>query len=368
MKKSIRFKIMTVFFILIIVPLLVLSYVFYNTENSVIIKQIKQTSAKSIENARDFYINNMISEIENSVNTWTDDKDVLDLIKNPESFSNISVQWKGYLKSYPQITSMYVGDKNKNIYLYPYEKLSEDFDCTQRPWYKDAIASKNNDVVWTVPYEDASTKEMTITIAKAIPDESNLGKYSGVLAVDMRLSSLSDISGKIKLGNEGYALIVDSDGTIIGHKDKSQLNTNAGNKGWYKKLMSDSSQSVEYSIDGKEYIISYVTVANTGWKLIGFTPKADIISITKPISTSFEIMLIVMIGVYIVISLLLGFYINHELLDPIKSLGLLMSKVEKGDFNVSFDVNRNDEIGELSKNFNDMINGQKNMIKLYQFN
>lgn len=366
MKKSIRIKITTVFFLLIIIPLLIIGYIFYSTENSVLIKQIKQTSSKSIENARDFYIDNMISQIDNTVNTWADSKEIKDMIKNPEGFSNISTEWQGYLKSYPQITSIYVGGKNKQFYLYPSEKLPDDFDCTQRPWYKAAAADENKKIVWTAPYKDASTNEMTITVARAIQDSDNagdLGNTSGVLAVDMRLSSLSDIAGKIKLGNEGYAMIVDNNGIIIGHKDKSQLNTKASDKEWYKKLISDSGQSIEYTVDGKDYILSYVTVTETGWKLIGFTPKADVINITKPVSTGIEIMLLVMIGVYIAVTILLGFYINKKVLNPIKLIGKLMSKVEKGDFSVSADIKSEDEIGELSKSFNNMICGQKTMIK-----
>lgn len=363
MKKSIRIKIMTVFFILIIIPLLIIGYVFYNTEDSILINQIKQTSSKSIENARDFYIDNMISEIDNSVNIWSDSQEIKDMLKNPDSFSNISVQWQGYLKSYPNITSIYAGGKNKQLYIYPSEKLPDNFDCTQRPWYKNAEAAGSKKVIWTTPYKDASNNEMTITVARAVQDSDNAGSISGVLGVDMRLTSLSDITGKIKLGDEGYAMIVDNNGIIIGHKDKNQLNTKASDKEWFKKLMNDSSKSIEYNIDGTDYIISYVTVPETGWKLIGFTPKTDIIKITKPVSTGIEIMLLVMIVVYIVITILLGFYINKKLLNPIKSIGELMSKVEKGDFSVSFKIKSEDEIGELSESFNNMINGQKNMIK-----
>lgn len=361
MKKSIRIKIMAVFFILILIPLLIISYVFYNTENSVLIKQIKQTNSKSIENARDFYIDNMIVEINNSVNIWSDSKEIKDMIKTPENFSNISIEWQGYLKSYPQIASIYLGDKNKQFYLYPSEKLPDGYDCTQRSWYKEAIAANNREVVWTAPYADATTNEMTITVAKAVTDDN--GNIAGVFAIDMRLSSLSDIALKIKLGDEGYAMIVDNAGTIIGHKDKKQLNTIASDKDWFKKLMNDPGQSIEYNVDGKQYVLGYVTEAKTGWKIIGFTPKADILSITKPVTNSIQIMIFVMIIVYIIVAALLGFFIDRKLLKPIKSIGALMSKVEKGDFNVAFNVKGEDEIGELSKSFNNMINGQKSMIK-----
>ncbi len=363
MKKSVRVKIMTVFSMLIILPLLIIGYIFYNTQNSVLIKQIKQTSSKSIENARDFYINNMISEIETSVSIWAGSKDIKNLFENPENSTNISIQAQGYLKGYPQITTMYMGDQNKQYYNFPTHKMPDGYDCTKRPWYKDAMGSKNKDVIWTAPYEDATTKEMTISVAKAITNPDNLENVFGVLSIDMRITSLSDIAGKIKLGNEGYAMVVDSAGTIIGHKDKKQLNTKASDKDWFKKLMSDPGKSIEYNVDGKEYVLSYVTVAKTGWKLIGFTPKSEIISITEPVNTSIKIMLLVMIVVYTIVAILLGFYINSKLLKPIRNIGELMSKVEKGDFNVSFNIKGEDEIGELSKSFNNMISGQKNMIK-----
>lgn len=363
MKKSILVRIVTVFFFLIIIPVVILSYVSFNVENSVLVKQIKQTNVKSIENARDFYINNMIADVENSVTTWADSKEIKNIYKNPKTFSKIAPEWQGYITSSPQITSIYMGTKSKQLYVTPYEKLPDSYDCTQRPWYAAAISDVNKAVIWTSPYKDANKNVLDITIAKAITDPENPSIINGVLGVDMQIDSLSDIVSKIKLGNQGYALVVDKNGLIIGHKNKKLLNTYANKTAWFKDLMKANNNSIEYDINGKTYVLSYVTVVKTGWKLIGFTLKDDILSITKPIIKTIEIMLFIMIGVYLIVVVLLGIYINRKLLKPIKSIGTLMSKVENGDFNVTFGIKGKDEIAELSKSFNNMITGQKNMIR-----
>ncbi len=61
--------------------------------------------------------------------------------------------------------------------------------------------------------------------------------------------------------------------------------------------------------------------------------------------------------VTLIILRFLGYYFAHKISGPIENLSAISTKVAKGDLSKSAPVTTNDEIGELSKNFNQMIEG-----------
>jgi len=92
--------------------------------------------------------------------------------------------------------------------------LPAGYDPRQRPWYKDAMAAGK--LVITAPYADISTGQLIVTIAEPF----QRGNTQGVIAGDVSISAL--ISDILAVTTEGtYAILVDSNGTIIAHPDAS---------------------------------------------------------------------------------------------------------------------------------------------------
>ena len=92
------------------------------------------------------------------------------------------------VKSYPDVMYVYVGLKDKRMYLVPEETLPEGYDPTSRPWYQAAVA-KPGQIIITEPYADASTGKLVVTIAKTIQTDEGI---VGVVALDFDISKLSD--------------------------------------------------------------------------------------------------------------------------------------------------------------------------------
>ncbi|MGL5198730.1 MAG: cache domain-containing protein, partial [Aeromonas veronii] len=92
--------------------------------------------------------------------------------------------------------------------------LPADYDPRQRTWYKDAVAAGK--LVITAPYADVSNGSLIVTIAEPF----QRGNTQGVIAGDVSISAL--ISDILTVTTEGtYAILVDSNGTIIAHPDAS---------------------------------------------------------------------------------------------------------------------------------------------------
>ena len=64
------------------------------------------------------------------------------------------------------IIDVYVGFADRKMITGSGWVPPKDYDCLSRPWYQ--LAVKSNSIVFTVPYLDARTKEMVITVAEPI--------------------------------------------------------------------------------------------------------------------------------------------------------------------------------------------------------
>ncbi|WP_052427550.1 sensor histidine kinase [Neobacillus niacini] len=105
-------------------------------------------------------------------------------------------------------------------------------------------------------------------------------------------------------------------------------------------------------INGTDYMMVYHQSSYSGVKTIMLTPRSSVFSEVNHLRK--VIILVVIVG--ILISFLLGFLLSKPLVGSIHSLRKAMGKVEKGNFAQRVTIQSNDEIGELGKGFNLMIN------------
>ena len=98
------------------------------------------------------------------------------------------------------------------------QPLSEGYDPTQRPWYKQAEGS--GEVVLTEPYIDDSTKQPVITFALAVKDG---GTTQAVIASDVYMTSVVESLKRVKPTPGGFAFLVAADGRVMAHSNSALL-------------------------------------------------------------------------------------------------------------------------------------------------
>ena len=100
----------------------------------------------------------------------------------------------------------------------------DDYIPTERPWFKDAIDAIG-EVAVVDPYIDAQTGDVMITLAKV------LGDGKSVVAFDMTLEKIQSITEEaVKSDQADIEFIIDKNGSVIAHSDKSELNKNYGSE------------------------------------------------------------------------------------------------------------------------------------------
>ncbi|WP_429150742.1 methyl-accepting chemotaxis protein [Aeromonas veronii] len=229
--------------------------------------------------------------------------------------------------------------------------LPAGYDPRQRPWYKDAMAAGKMTI--TSPYADISTGQLIVTIAEPF----QRGNTQGVIAGDVSISSL--ISDILAVTTEGtYAMLVDSNGTIIAHPDASLSLKSATAlapelTASYINQIAHDGMIHELVISGKKEVFDFNVIPNTNW-YYGMMVDEEIAyqSVRRMVTSS-------LIQGLITILIVAGFSyvaINGSLA-PLKTLGEAIADLSRGngDLTRRIKIEREDEVGAVAKHVNTFI-------------
>lgn len=89
-------------------------------------------------------------------------------------------------------------------------------DFRERDWYAGALSSDN--MCYTVPYVDVDTGKYVVTVSIKVFDRNR--RFRGVLALDIFVEKLFDITDQQSLPKESYLFIVDNELGLVTHPNE----------------------------------------------------------------------------------------------------------------------------------------------------
>ena len=149
-----------------------------------------------------------------------------------------------------------------------------DYDPTERPWYKQAIADKGRITVIN-PYWDMQTGKMVVTLARNLDDETC------VIAIDITLDKLQEIIGSHHAGNDNTInMVINENGLVVAHSYPSEVGRNyrtspgaLGNAVLDGMSQSDQN-SFEVEFEDKNFTV-YAVPMSTGWYCISVSDSDE---------------------------------------------------------------------------------------------
>ena len=354
---NIRAKLIAAFLLLIVVPISVLSFLSYEKTEEILLVKAREDSLRTMQNARTFFIEEYIAKMEGAVERLASDPELQRLAVGSPQAGRTLADWDKYRLFDPGVVAVYYGDAEGKFFLSSAGLVPAPFDVRSRPWYKKAVELKNR-VVWTEVYLDELTSRPIITAAKAVTD----GKVYGVLAMDTPLPVLADIVKKISFAQGGYAVLIDSQGQIIGHPDADKLGNHVADDSWYWDSKQTFEGSIVVSLDGRRTLVSFITIPQTGWKLIGFIPEANLERELAPIRAR-------TLGLGLAAALLAvasGALFAHDIARRLQRLVAAMTAIEQGDFQARWQDHSSVEFSKLSDKFNAMVSTLENLMDQQQ--
>jgi anti-anti-sigma regulatory factor/HAMP domain-containing protein len=224
------------------------------------------------------------------------------------------------------------------------EQLASDLLSQQRERYISPV------------YIDPLTSEPLVTIA--IPALDIFGEFQGILVAEVNLKFMWELVGKLRVGETGYAYVVDRQGNLLAFGDTVRVlkGENVGHiqavSAFIRSPASDRAATAEQytGITGTSVAGSYVPLETPDWAVVIELPWEEAYQgIIQNIVLS--------TGVVLAIALLagvLGLYLAHRLAVPLVSLMKTATRIAEGERDVQAAVGGPREVASLATAFNSM--------------
>jgi GAF domain-containing protein/HAMP domain-containing protein len=291
----------------------------------------------------------------------------------------------------PDIVAMYFGGVTGETIYYPNIDLAAivppDFDVTGRSWFVNAAPDKNpqNSVVWSTPYQDAALHGLVVTTSA--PVFNARGRFQGVVAMDIQLTQITNLVSGIRIGNSGYAFLIDEQDRLIalppsGYSDfgvnadivpigevlNSETLTNSSAEIF--DIINASNEVQTISLAGVERYIVQEEVPEVGYKLILVVPSHELLIETAAVSEQIAratrnalnvsiLLVLAIFGIATVASLTIG----ERLTTPLRVLTNTANKIIAGNIEAKAEVQTRDEIGILANTLNTMTANLRELIQ-----
>ncbi len=191
----------------------------------------------------------------------------------------------------------------------------------------------------------------------ALPIEEYKGKTIGILAAQIHLQCLWDVVSETKIGEKGFAYVVDNEGTLVAHPEarrvlmKENVSYLCGTRCHIQK------ESVfEWGWpSGERFLNVYKRIETLNWIVIVQVPVEEAYGPIKQITHTSLKWILIAFTMAVIFSLLL----TRKITLPIKNLSKEMGEVAKGNLDTHIRATTQDEVGVLTESFNQMIQNLK---------
>ncbi|RUO40454.1 methyl-accepting chemotaxis protein [Aliidiomarina taiwanensis] len=185
------------------------------------------------------------------------------------------------------------------------------------------------------------------------------GKIAAVTGIGIDVSDVTEMVTGHTLGQNGYLFVVDQNNQIVVHPNNSYAGRMLGGTNAYASI-SHTQQSGEQAfslikaeVGGESAYIATQQISNTGLKLVAVQPEREISS-TINSAVSFSVVISIVLAI---ICVFLAVLFANSLSQSIRRVGdrLVEMSGAGGDLTNRLDDNHDNELGQLAKGFNAIL-------------
>ena len=252
--------------------------------------------------------------------------------------------------SHPSYSYAYLGHKTGGFVMYPTSDRKPGYNPPERGWYKAAINHPDKAYIADV-YQTSDGKSIVISPVKTVRDFE--GNVIGVFGFDITLSSITKTIEDISIGNSGHVILVDDKGQILSDPKNPELNFTplADTENGYADLIDKEPGLYRIKVNGEKYF-AYIT-KNSSYSfanLIGMIPEKEIFSDVNAQVGFTAVIAVILLTVFGFV----GLIVSNTITRPISKVGNLLREIAEGDGDLTqrLEIKTNDEIADVSRNFN----------------
>lgn len=340
---SIKTKLTLAIVLLMFISLTTLGFVSYWNANKLIIQDM-EISLKSLSTNNSEKLSMWIDARKSEVSLLANSPTIKD-----GNVTNSLNYLRNEMKRNPLFVRFYIIDLNGDANYTDGDKRN----LAEREYFK---LAKSGKTVISDPVISKVDGAIVVPVVSPIIKDGNI---IGCLGGAVTLNDIIKLINEIKVGNTGYAYVVQNSGMLIFHPDKdlvmkSNLLKDTDVDTSLKKLtenMVKAEQGVSrYKHTGQERYLAYAPVSGTSWSLAVNVPVYEISAkLNRLMWTSLMIVLVVLC-----LSVVFSLYIANSITNPLKLMKSMLQDIAhgEGDLTKRLDITSNDELGEAAKYFN----------------
>lgn len=271
----------------------------------------------------------------------------IDAISKSSKEMELVTLFKNVIAAYPDYVEVYLGTKWGGYASCFDGEMAGGYDPRKRGWYKTATAA-NGKAIITDAFS-STVGDVVVCLSKSVYSENN--DFIGNIGVEVTLNTLTDLISKIKIGKNGYVILVQNDGTILADPVNPEFNfknVNEIENAGLAEVVNENLTQSSFKYNGINWNADVLSLDNTKWKLIA-------LSSVKEIYQQYNSIIRIILILSLVLLLIFGSIFSSfavKMLTPIASILSLLGKVSNGDFSERIKVTGRDDFSKLAAQFN----------------
>ena len=364
-------KIILILLLVILIPTLLTSVSFYMASNSILKQNVRASTVQIAKQTADSL--SSIFDVGNDIsNLIYSDKSIQQTVMH---LDNTSTEEKSRL--YQDVKTslnnlVYSNSHVKNVYVLKEEGKgwgSGDFSdyklkrtrLSDLNWVKEAKRA-DGEMVWRgIQYDRFSggskNTDLVLPIDRVMKNFSTMSNI-GFVQVNLNGRAILGTIEQLKLGKTGTFFVVDAEGNRTIDSDLGLIGKKVENPQLYDYIVRDDASEFEFDLNGVPYYGVKQPLSN-GWMIVGTVPIHEITGQLDWLRSR----ILFSSGIFGLLAVVLGLLISRSVINPVKQLTLNMRHVQEGNLKVRTSVQSSDEIGFLSKQFNNMLNEIEHLMK-----
>ena len=226
-------------------------------------------------------------------------------------------------------------------------------ELEQEPWYQ-KLGENTSSIKYIPAYvssEFQKTEDNSAMRAVRLLKNLNSGRVLGIMEVNIPRKQVEDIfRGGVEKESQ-QVFLMDKTGKILCSTEESLVEQSVENEEYLKKLTGFDHGYFKAKMNGRPAQISFVTNETTGWKLVMYEEEKEAVWAGNRIF----VMILLVASVYVLLAVIMSVYNSRYISRPVQKIKADMKNVYRGDLTVRTPVETNDEFGQLSLQFNQMI-------------
>ncbi|MDW7661456.1 MAG: methyl-accepting chemotaxis protein [Bacillota bacterium] len=349
-KRSIRRTVLIIFVVVMVISQLIVGIGTYARVSNVMTES-QIASAEDLSDQIAISVSNYLAGYEGIIRSIADQAVVMDIMTSPQVEAELLEVLDSYAVNNPGIAFIYMGTEDGRMIMKPDDELPSDYDPRTRDWY--LLAKEAGDFVWTDPYFDDTIGAMLVSAVQPIYSSSN--KFVGVISVDLTLTTLNDQTKDIRIGEKGYPIIVDSNNIIMAHADPAKLGTELVTQEIKDTIADTTKKGIEYEyVEEGKTKKKYAAVSRLealGWSVVSTLYYDEI----QGDLNGLILILVLASLLALVVAFVLVMVFTKKFNDNIKRLLESMKRARTGDLSAVSAIVSSDEIGVLSRYFDETL-------------